>query len=306
MKVAALDLGTNTFLCLIAEIRDGRIIQIYDDQVRVVRLGQGVSESKKFHPEALRRARLCLQEFSKRIEIHKPDRILAMATSAARDVSNSHELLQIGAETGIPIEIIPGSKEAMITYRGSVSGLANDNKKRLVVDVGGGSTELILGQGQTVLFGESIDIGCVRLTEKYIKHQPVTRQDLKALEGNISAMLEQLQKKMKDQGPIDEILAVAGTPTELARIEIGQFDVEKIDGYYFTSTVLDEWIERFSQRTIAEIISDFGVNPGRADVILTGVLILRAVCRVFGKDKLIVSTRGVRFGVALEVGGRPQ
>jgi len=304
MLVAALDLGTNTFLCLIAEVADGQIKKIIDDQVQVVRLGQGVSKSKRFHPEALERARKCLTDFSKLIQKHKPQKILAMATSAARDVENAQELFAIGKDLGIPIEVIPGDKEAQITYQGAISGQKNQQQTFAVVDVGGGSTELIFGHGQKVVLSKSMDIGCVRLTEEFLPKQPATTEQIKSLREKIKREIAAVTQKILAAGSIDCLLAVAGTPTELAKVEIGKFDCEKIEGFSLTLEKLQGWQEKFSQHTPAEITQKFSVDPGRADVILVGVLILQEICRALQKDKMTVSTRGVRFGVALEIDRR--
>ncbi len=128
MKVAALDLGTNTFLCLIAEGSRNGISKVHKDLAQVVRLGQGVDKTGEFHPDALVRARQCLSEFKKEIDKHNVDRILAMATSAARDAKNGQELFRIGEDLGIPIEIIPGEDEARITYQGATAGGADTAK----------------------------------------------------------------------------------------------------------------------------------------------------------------------------------
>lgn len=300
MKVAALDLGTNTFLCLIAEVEAGQITKIYDDQVRVVRLGQEVDRTKQFHPEALTRARQTLTEFAKIIELHKPQKVLAMATSAARDVSNAAELFQIGKDLSIPIQIIPGEREAEITYRGAVSGSQN-NLARLVVDIGGGSTELIVGRGSELLGGLSLDLGCVRLTEKFHLKTPCSDQELESVKNLIRTEMQKGKAQLSRFAQIEELLAVAGTPTELARIEIGEFDAKKIDGYQFSLLRIKEWSQKFQTHSKQQIIDQFGIHPGRADVILVGTLILSACLEIFGLPQLTVSTRGVRYGVALEI-----
>ena len=295
MKVAALDLGSNTFLCLIAEVEKGRVTRVDHDQVEMVRLGQDVQKTKQFHPDALIRAEKALQKFRVVIDQHKPERILAMATSAARDVTNGDELFSICKKLDIPLQIIPGGKEAQITFQGAVSA-SGDQKSRLVVDIGGGSTEFIFGVGHNLKWGKSLDIGCVRLKERF-------GDDLERVRGEVEGQLSSLQVLggFDASFACDEILTVAGTPTEIARIEVGKFDVAKIDGYRLTSSKLENWIVQFQKRKPAEITKDFGVDPGRADVLLIGVLILRETLRFWKKDELVVSTRGVRYGVAMEV-----
>lgn len=301
MKVAALDLGTNTFLCLIAQVEGGRVTRVFEDQVRVVRLGQDVNQTKRFHPEAIKRARETLTEFSHLIQKHRPDKILAMATSAARDVSNGEELFQIGRDLGIPIQIIPGEREAEITYAGAVAGFG-DQKKRMIVDVGGGSTELIVGQGTRMMAGESLNLGCVRLTEKFALKTPVETSKLDDVANWIrQEMAPTIQTLVQASGGLDEIVAVAGTPTELARIEVGAFIPEKIDGFVLSEAKLLDWTRKFAAENKESIQQKYGVHPGRADVILVGAMILLECLRLAKAKEMIVSTKGVRYGIALEM-----
>ncbi|MFN7729032.1 MAG: Ppx/GppA family phosphatase [Bdellovibrio sp.] len=301
MRVAALDLGTNTFLCLIAEVEGGRVTRVIDDQARFVRLGQDVNQTKKFHPDAILRARKTLTEFAEMIKRHQPDQVLAMATSAARDVSNADELFKIGKELEIPIQIIPGDREAEITYLGAVASFG-DQKKRLVIDVGGGSTELIVGQGLKMIGGESLNLGCVRLTEKFHMQTPLENEKLKEVTVWIhQEMQPTLGQLLSFSGGIDEIVAVAGTPTELARIAVGAFVPEKIDGFKLSDEALQDWVQTFAGSSKDEIQQKQGVQPGRADVILVGTMILLECLRLAAASEIIVSTKGVRFGIALEM-----
>lgn len=295
MRVAALDLGSNTFLCLIAEVESSGIGKVIDDQVRMVRLGQDVAKTGRFHPEALQRAELALSDFSKIIETHRPERILAMATSAARDAENKEELFALGEKYGIPIEIIPGGREAEITFSGSISGIQREaGTNFLVIDVGGGSTEYIVGQKGASPTGQSLNLGCVRL-----KEMSANNKDLGALRGKIREELNQLKINVPQTG--FEVIAVAGTPTELARIQVGVFDPAKIDGFHFSVSDLDQWAEKLFVLSPEEITQKYGVNPGRADVLVHGVLILAESLKHFGAQRLTVSVRGVRYGVALDL-----
>ncbi|MGZ3689955.1 MAG: Ppx/GppA phosphatase family protein [Pseudobdellovibrio sp.] len=303
MKVAALDLGSNTFLCLVAEVTTKGIEKVYQDEVEVVRLGQGLSQNKNFHPEALQRADQCLEKFSKIINLHKPEKILAMATSAARDAENKEELFKLGKKYNIPIEIIPGDKEADITYQGAVSGLKAQNQNYLILDIGGGSTEFIFGRDQKRLNGKSFDIGCVRLTEKFISAQPTPEIEVKNAVDFIKAYVEQARRLQPPDFKLDCILAVAGTPTTLAAAEIGRFETEKIDGFQFTEENLEKWLRKIQKATFEEKI-EMGIPAGRADVILIGIIILLETLRAFNKKSLTVSTRGVRYGVAFEIFNR--
>ncbi|MDG0814864.1 Ppx/GppA phosphatase family protein [Bdellovibrio svalbardensis] len=299
MKVAALDLGTNTFLCLIAEGNETGITKVHKDLVEVVRLGQGVDKTGELQDEALDRARKCLTEFKKEIDKHHVDKILAMATSAARDARNGQELFDIGKELGIPIEVIPGEDEARISYQGATGGVIEPNKTNLVVDVGGGSTELIVGRGEEILFGESLNIGGVRLTEKFVTQQPVSPREQEQLSQYIN---EQIQKILPDlqKNKLDQIIAVAGTPTSIVAIEVGGFDEKKVDGFFLSKERLKFWVHEFSQTSVEEKRTKYQLG-GRADIIFAGASILLNVVEALNMDGICVSTKGVRYGVALEM-----
>lgn len=307
MRVAALDLGSNTFLCLIADIENGKITQIIRDDLELVRLGQDVHKTKCFHPDALTRADNALQKFERNIAFHKPDRVLAMATSAARDVTNAQSLFDLCSKYSIPVEIIPGGQEARITFQGATSHPDLQSfKPRMLVDIGGGSTEFVFGVGTHLHWGHSLDLGVVRMKEKFIRQFPISDQNFKDLELEVQNLMKGLfsMKGCPKPGEITEIIAVAGTPTELARIEIGEFVPEKIDGYKLTHSRLLQWVFELKKRTPEQIAKDFKVKPGRADVLMVGALILFNVLRNWNMMELSVSTRGVRFGVAMDLAGR--
>ncbi len=296
MKVAALDLGTNTFLCLLAEGDSGKFI-VHKDLVEVVRLGQEIDKNKSFHPEALSRARRCLAQFKKEIDAFGPDKILAVATSAARDAKNGSELFKIGEDLGIPIEIIEGQKEAEISFQGALVGFNTENKKVAVLDIGGGSTEIISGKNGKIDFAKSLDIGGVRLTEKFISIQPVSDQERNGLKKYIQAQLEEFKKLSGFSGE-GELFAVAGTPTSLAALEIGAFVPEKIDGFKFNISSLEKWLKIFTQTSVEEKKEKYNLG-GRADIIFVGTTILLEFMKYFNFKSVTVSTKGVRYGVAI-------
>ncbi len=303
MKVAALDLGSNTFLCLIAEVQGQQITKIYADQTEVVRLGQGLSQSKKFHPEALARADRCLSRFAQLIQVHNPEKVLAMATSAARDAENREDLFEICKKHQIPIEIIDGEKEAAITYEGATSAIVANQKKIMVIDIGGGSTEFIFGIDRQLLRGESYNIGSVRLTEKFISNQPTPLSEVQLAVDFIEEHIERAFAIKPKDFSLDEIIAVAGTPTALVVAILGQFDPARVDGFQLSLTDLENWSRRLIPASVQQKI-DMGIPQGRADVILIGVLILIQTLKKFNQKTLSVSTRGVRYGVALEMDRR--
>lgn len=300
MKVAALDLGSNSFLCLICEVEQGRITQIYSDEVEIVRLGQGLGSSGVFADEALYRADRCLGKFAMSIQKHKPQKVLGMATAAARTAKNSEELMKLGQKHQIPIQIIPGEKEALITYRGATSALQMPNETVAVIDIGGGSTEIIVGQDDKILFKESAPIGGVNLTEKLISKAPVVESERESLKKEIVSRLSQMLEKVQAAKPT-RLIAVAGTPTELARIEMGGFDPDKMEGFLFSQKLLSDYVKKFADSSVQARIDELKVSPGRADIIYAGAMILDHVAEKLHIMDITVSTRGVRFGVALEL-----
>jgi len=300
MKVAALDLGTNSFLCLIVEGDKSGIKKVLSDQVKVVRLGQGVDKTGSFHLEALERARICLTEFKKEIDRHNVDRILAMATSAARDATNGQELFKIGEKLGIPIEIIPGADEARITFAGSTEGTLRGIENCIVIDVGGGSTEFIVGNGDKLHFSKSLNIGCVRMTEKYITSQPLSQTERFFVEDSVRENLQTILPEIMKY-PASEILAVAGTPSAIAVAELGgRFDPDKVHGFELDQAKLKKWCDILANTTLREKIENYKIEAGRADVLFVGATILYQFLRQLNKPSMKVSIKGVRYGVALE------
>ncbi len=298
MKVAALDLGSNTFLMLIADVTAGRITQVYKDELRVTRLGQAVHADRRFHPEALLRAEECFRDYSEILRFHKPDKILAMATSAARDVSNGERLFELGIRYNIPIQIIPGEKEAAITFEGSTFDQPS-NKNVCVIDVGGGSTEIISKNIADEYIGESVNVGSVRLTEMFVTTHPIPRTERDKLRAYV---LENLKKSKCPElkGSVDAAIAVAGTPTTLAAvIQEKPYSDELVHGYEISLDHLKLWEEKLAGMDLNARKLLPGMDPQRADVIVAGINILIASLETVNLNKLLVSTKGVRYGVAL-------
>jgi exopolyphosphatase/guanosine-5'-triphosphate,3'-diphosphate pyrophosphatase len=297
MKVAAIDLGTNSFLCLVAEVDEkAQKLKKLDDLCRVVRLGEKVQANRLFLPAALKRAEICLDEFAALIKRHKVDRVIATATSAARDASNGEELMKLGRDRGIPIFIIEGVKEAELSFEGAISAVAEaPNKKIFVVDVGGGSTEFIFREPGKKLNGKSFDVGCVRLTEMFLTKDPVDEKEYQKL-------FDYASQVVKGYGRVapDLVIGVAGTPTTLACVAQGlDFDEEKVEGYQISRAQIAELASRLGSMPLEQRKKLKGLEPLRADVIIAGCALLECALALCGKDKMTVSTRGLRYGVAL-------
>lgn len=301
MKVAALDLGTNTFILLIAEVEGGRVTRVLHDEARVVRLGQGVHQSRRFHPDALERARACFSSFASVIRRFQVERVLACATSAARDVVNGEELVRLAAQFEIPVEVIDGEREAEYTFWGTVPDSMDGPV--LLVDVGGGSTEFVYGDAGGIRNRRSVDIGSVRLTELLVSENPVPASEMAKMTSYIQP---RLTEAMRSMGPLalSRLTAVAGTPTTLAMIELGlsDFSAERIDGFILPLDRLRFWVRQLAEMTVEQRRELKGMEPGRADVIVAGALILMLSAQTFGARELVVSVRGLRYGVARRLG----
>ncbi len=303
MKVAALDLGSNTSLMLIAEVEAGQIKKVHRDELTVTRMGQGVHANQKLHPDALARIDECLGRYAEIIKIEKPDRVLAMATSAARDVSNADELFKIGKKHGIPIEVIPGEREAQITFDGAVYERP-DKKNLAVIDVGGGSTEVIVLDKNNQAKGVSVNVGSVRLTELFVTNYPTTHDEVRKILKYAKQKFEEATKNVFaagfDMSGIKEIIAVAGTPTTLAAVLQGKiFDEEAINGFKISVKTLEDWIYKIADLNLEQRMQLTGMDHKRADVIVAGSAALLTALQFLKAKEMTVSTRGVRYGVAL-------
>lgn len=295
MRVAALDLGTNTFLLLIAEMQGRDIVKVLVDETRVTRLGQGVHQNRRFHPEALKRAEKVLVEYAQFIAHHHCDKVVAVATSAARDVENGTELLKLGENLGIPIRIISGSQEAEITFSGATCDLKDPRGVR-VIDVGGGSTEVIGHQTDGTLLARSVDVGSVRLTESLLPQHPCPPSSLRDLERFVRE--EFFSTQVANLETTGAIVAVAGTPTTLVCLELEKnFQEKLVNGFRLSLSRVWWWRDHLAQMSVDERQKLPGMQPSRADVMVAGLTILAIAIEFLGGQEIWVSTKGVRYGV---------
>lgn len=299
MKIAALDLGSNTFILLIAEVEGNEIKNVVIDETRVVRLGQNLFESGEFHPEALDRAEKCFVDFKKLIDKHKVDKVVSVATSASRDAKNRDQFYALGEKYKIPIKVISGDIEARLTYVGA-------GAEGVVIDVGGGSTEVVGKDKTGALLKHSFDLGCVRLNEKFLTKHPTIKSEMVKLSQFIDSKLAEksdLLAALKG----NDLVAVAGTPTTVADILLGGgFDREKIDNAFIP---IDDWnqlLEALCRLTPARRLQIPGMKKGREDVIISGMLILSLLAKNMGAKGFNISTKGVRYGLAIEAASNPE
>lgn len=312
MKIASLDLGSNTFLLLISEVENGRIKTILHDEIKYVRLAEGLGPDSsgkiKIADAAMNRAKEALKDFAVPIASHRPDVVLAMGTSALRDAENRSELIDFAEALDISVEIIPGSQEAEVTNAGAFSGrdLSQSKQKNfLVIDIGGGSTEIILSQivearSVKIKASKSYNVGCVRLKERHQVGLPANDESMLNVENDLKSAIADFQMahmSLLHQG-IDEVIAVAGTPTTIAMAEYKVSKISEIEGRKLNQSQLQNWLLKTKRMNRGELIS-LGIPEGRVDVISVGIATLLSVLKTFNIEELTVSTRGVRHGIAL-------
>ncbi|MEO7720196.1 MAG: Ppx/GppA phosphatase family protein [Capsulimonas sp.] len=300
-RIAAIDVGTNSTKATLADADRGAITIVREDS-EVTRLGEGVDASGTLKPAAMDRTLTAIKRFADAAREGGATRIVAAGTSAMRDASNGPEFIQrISQEAGVQIEIITGDREAELAYQAirsdSSLGLAPD-LALLVFDIGGGSSELIVGEGSAVRAHQSLNIGAVRLTERFLHGDPPTPAELDQASQYVVDKMEEFPLSPAPKA----IAGIGGTAINVAAVAAhaaGNGDAE-IHGASVTLAQVDSVLELFTSRTTTERKSVPGLESARADVIIGGVLILRELLRRANVDRFVVSQRGLRYGLIAE------
>ncbi|MCU0453792.1 MAG: Ppx/GppA family phosphatase [Bacteroidetes bacterium] len=298
MRIAAIDIGTNTVLMLVADLSAERTVSVVRDEHAIARLGQGVDRERRISPEALRRADDTLRHHLALASDLKVDRIVAVGTSALRDAANRDGILaHWQKEFGIDVQVIPSEEEARLTFLGVFAGTRTGDGMHAVLDIGGGSTEFTLGRDGGVIDRFSVDLGAVRLTERFWESFPPAHGHLKEARQQIRQTLLGSRSSL----PRARWYAVAGTPTTLAAIaqSLTFFDPAAIDGFRLTRSYVSEAAASILTLTHDELLRHPQIHPQRADIMGAGVLILEGVMQLYGLEDVTVSVRGLRYGVAL-------
>jgi exopolyphosphatase/guanosine-5'-triphosphate,3'-diphosphate pyrophosphatase len=303
MLKAGIDIGTNTILLLVAEVENGVVKRVLEDHVRVVRLGQGVDQARAFHPEAMERALACFRDYSAALKKYPGIELRAVATSGSRDAKNSPEFFEkVKRETGIAIEVISGEEEALLSFRGALPDGVEAPERLAVLDIGGGSTEIVglIHKGSESLFRFSFEMGCVRLTERFLASDPPLPSELEMLRAFVRAELSK-QREILEGLKGRELVGVAGTATYLAAAALGlpKFEPEHIQGAKITLEQVKVLGATFAKMTAANRLGIGGMDRGRADVIVAGAIILEEVLVAGGLDGFTASVRGLRYGAVL-------
>jgi exopolyphosphatase / guanosine-5'-triphosphate,3'-diphosphate pyrophosphatase len=315
-RVAAIDCGTNSIRLLVAELthrHDGTVdLRDLHREMRIVRLGQGVDATGRLAPEALERTRAALADYTISARRKGVERVRMVATSATRDASNRDEFFAMTREVlGVEAEVISGDEEARLSFTGAVGEQDPDDGPFLVVDVGGGSTELVLGdwdgQRASVTSARSVDIGCVRITERALKNDPPTSDDIAAARAFATEVLEEAFEVV-DVSKAKTWIGVAGTVTTLSAVAQGlpEYDSERTHLSRLSPADIDRVAGNLLSVDHATRAANPVIHPGRVDVIGGGALIVRVLSEQLaergGPAELVVSEHDILDGIALSLG----
>ena len=305
-RLAGIDIGTLTCRLLIADLPANHRLNELCSERRILRLGEGVDQSKRLKHEAVERVIHCLKDWRATIESYHVHAHVAVATSAVRDAANKQEFLnRVRSEAGFEVEILSGDEEARRTMLGIHSGLPGDIKDVLALDIGGGSTEFILTlQGQSPVV-RSIDIGVVRLSERLLHHDPPTRQEIAEARAWIQRETTVVLAAMPQRTGLT-FVGTAGTITSLAAmaLQLPAYDAARIHNYRLALNTITDLEKHLLSRSKAARIGMPGLERNREDVIAAGAIILRTVMDILGERECLVSDRGLREGVLIELATR--
>ena len=297
-RVAAIDCGTNSIRLLIADITDGNFKEVVRT-MEIVRLGQGVDQNKSFHPDAITRTLSAVEKFAQLIASKGVEKIRFCATSATRDASN-RELFTNGVKKilGVEVEVIPGEQEAALSFIGATKELSQSDGPFLVVDIGGGSTEFVFGS-EKVEFAKSVNIGCVRMSERHLNSQPPTMAQIAEAIIDIDLAITQAAKVV----PISQaksLVAVAGTATTVAAaaLKLEEYDRYLIHLSRISAPAVHQVAAMFQSLNKDQITALGYMHPGRVDVITAGALVLSRIMAATGASEFIASESDILDGIA--------
>jgi len=300
-RVAVIDVGTNSARLLVADVDGGRVAEV-ERRSTVTRLGRGVDLSGRLSAEAIEDACEAIGEYVGLYRELGAAAVEAIATSAVRDAENGGAFVaELRERFALSARVLDGEEEARLTYLGA-SSERPPAEPTLVIDIGGGSTELIVGTGAEVSFHASLQAGVVRHTERHIATDPPTAVELEALATDVRGLIE---GAIADAPPAGAGIAVAGTPTSLAAIELElePYDPARVDGHVLSLPSIQRMLSRLASVPLAERVEIPGLHPDRAPTIVAGVVILVEAMRAFGLKQIQVSEHDILYGAAIAAAG---
>ncbi len=306
MRVAVVDIGTNSTRLLIADVdpSSGAVEEVLRRSV-VTRLGDGVDAGGSLSEEAIARVMSTLAEYRAAIDAHDCEANLAVLTSAARDASNGAAFAaRVREDFALDARVLSGSEEAQLTFLGAMSGRPAPSEPTVVIDIGGGSTEFVVGRGRTAGFHVSLPAGVVRMSERHIHSDPPEPAQLQSLALDArTTFLEGLPPEVR--APVKRAIAVAGTATSAAAIdqELDPYDPARVHGYPLLLATVDLLLARLADMTDARRRTVVGLDPDRAPTIVAGMILLGEALRAFALEEVEVSEHDILFGGALRLAG---
>ena len=305
-RVASIDIGTQTIRLLVADLEAGAVIPVLRDRA-IVRLGAGMAAENKLHQDSMERALSCICNFVNCARQKGAEQIYAVATACVREAVNGRQFLDtVKHQAGISVRLVSGEEEAILSCRGVLSVFSNLSNQSLIIDIGGGSTELILSSNQSVNCTESIPIGVVSLTEQFLLHDPPLDAELSAMNLAIrstfltkSAIVNTLKN---DNTKNILLIGTAGTVTTLAAIDLKliDYDIDKVNKYILFANNLKYHYNNIVSIPLVERAKLPGLEPGREIVIISGTAVLLTLMDLLGAQELSVSDAGLLEGILME------
>jgi len=303
VRIAVVDVGTNTTRLYVADVDQGRVVGELTRVSRVTRLGAGVDASGRLAADALAREYTVLEEYRRQLDTAHPDKAVAVMTSAVRDATNGGDFSRdVATRFGLETHVLSGDEEARLTYLGATDTIDHDpdGTPTLVFDIGGGSTELVIGHGDRLDFHVSTQAGVVRQADRHITNDPPSAAELDAIAQDVRTILANAVPNAY-RAHTDRALGVAGTPTSLAAIaqHLDPYDPERVHGYRLTAAERDEIFEHLAAMPLEQRKHVTGLHPDRAIAILPGIVILTEIMNLFELDAVEVSEHDILRGAAL-------
>jgi exopolyphosphatase/guanosine-5'-triphosphate,3'-diphosphate pyrophosphatase len=308
-RIAVVDIGSNSTRLLIADVEDDRVTDELERHSIVTRLGAGVDSDGHLREDAQERVFEALDDYQEMIERHDCERRVAVLTSAVRDSANGEEFAaRVKERYGLLPHVLSGDDEARLTFLGATSERdPDDAAPTLVFDIGGGSTEMVIGAGTDVAFHVSTQAGVVRQTERHLKDDPPPEEERQQLAEDVRQIIADAVPEERRRS-VERAIGVAGTATSLAAIaqELEPYDPERVHGYRISLSECERILERLAAMPLEERREVPGLHPDRAPTIVAGAIIFAEVVRRFGLDEVEVSEHDILRGAALNLSNNPK
>ncbi|MGD8779930.1 MAG: hypothetical protein PVH88_13330 [Ignavibacteria bacterium] len=305
MNIASIDIGSNTVLLLIAEYNETtKEMKTILNSYKMPRISKGLKVTGFISDEKITELLKVLEEYNNVIKENNCETVILKATNAMRIAENSSTIVKTVKEKfNFDIDVVPGEEEARLSFIGASSAV-EDKGNKIVIDIGGGSTEIIYGNNKEIIYRKSFEHGAVSLTEKFVNGYPVNNEAVNKINDELDELFADLKR---ENFHTDICIAVAGTPTTLSCMNLGEkeYSDEKIEGSHLSSDNLSGLIKTLKTLVPSEILEKFGqVVTGREDVILSGALILSKLTAIMNLEEIIVSAKGIRYGAVIDYVGQ--